>query len=82
MFKITVRAKTHANQEKIEFDKENNLFQIWLRTLPIEGRANNRIIFLLSKYFKVPKSQVKIVSGLKSRDKIVEIDEDYKTFLH
>ncbi|PIP50724.1 hypothetical protein COX11_02610, partial [Candidatus Berkelbacteria bacterium CG23_combo_of_CG06-09_8_20_14_all_41_73] len=38
-----------------------------------EGAANKALIALLSKHFDVAKSQVKIISGLTSRNKVVEI---------
>ncbi len=38
-----------------------------------DGRANKRLIEIASKYFGVPKSRVFIVSGAKSRDKIIEV---------
>lgn len=39
-----------------------------------DGQADKSLIELLSKYFKIPKSSIDIVSGLKVRNKIVEID--------
>ena len=37
------------------------------------GRANKRLVEILSEYFKVPKSRISIVSGEKSRDKVVVV---------
>ena len=34
-----------------------------------EGKANKRCVELLSKRFKVPKSYIKIIKGLKSKEK-------------
>ena len=42
---------------------------------PIEGKANRELINILSKHFGVSKNKVTIVSGEKSRNKIVEIRE-------
>jgi uncharacterized protein (TIGR00251 family) len=39
------------------------------------GRANERLIEILSEHFNVKKSGICILSGLKSRSKIIEIDE-------
>jgi uncharacterized protein (TIGR00251 family) len=38
-----------------------------------EGRANKRLLEILAAYYKVPKSRVRLVSGAKSRDKVLEI---------
>ena len=44
-----------------------------LTSAPEKGKANLELIRKLAKHFKVSSSQVKIVAGLKSRDKVVEI---------
>lgn len=38
-----------------------------------EGRANKRLVEILSEYFGVKKSGIVIVRGARSRDKILEI---------
>jgi len=38
-----------------------------------EGKANERLIEILADYFHVKKSQVRILKGWKSENKIVEI---------
>ncbi|MCL5733952.1 MAG: DUF167 domain-containing protein [Patescibacteria group bacterium] len=38
-----------------------------------EGRANEALVKLAADYFKVSLSSVRIVSGIKSRNKILEI---------
>jgi uncharacterized protein (TIGR00251 family) len=40
---------------------------------PTKGKANKAVIMLLSRYFN---ADVRIVSGAKSRRKIVEIEEE------
>jgi uncharacterized protein YggU (UPF0235/DUF167 family) len=39
----------------------------------VQGKANNAIRNALAVYFKVGSSQVKIISGYISRNKIIEI---------
>lgn len=41
---------------------------------PEKGKANKELISFLSIYFGVSKSAVKLVSGEKSRNKIIEIE--------
>lgn len=40
---------------------------------PVEGRANDALVQLLAKEWGVPKRDLAIVGGLKSRDKTVRI---------
>ncbi len=41
---------------------------------PNKGKANKELIALISDFFNVPKSQISIVGGMKSREKIVRIE--------
>ncbi|MEM2954095.1 MAG: DUF167 domain-containing protein [Candidatus Bathyarchaeia archaeon] len=54
---------------------EGNSIVVGLKSKPEKGRANIELIKKLAKHFKVHASQVKIVSGLTSRKKIVEVIE-------
>lgn len=66
--------KVVPNSKKLEIIKlsEEN-YKIKLDEKSAGGRANIRLIEVLSEYFKVKKSSIKIMKGRKSRDKIVEI---------
>lgn len=70
--KISVKVKLKAKEEKCEKIGESN-FAIFVKNAPIEGRANEAVVKILAKYFGVSKSQIKIISGLKSRQKIIGI---------
>lgn len=48
--------------------------KIRLAARALDGKANAALIEFLAGHFKVPKSRVRIVSGLKSRQKRVIID--------
>jgi len=52
---------------------EDNRITVGLTSKPERGKANLELIKKLAKHFKVSSSQIRIVSGLKSRRKIVEI---------
>ena len=69
--KYEVEVKFHKNFIKVE----GNKILVGLTSKPEKGKANLELIKKLAKYFKVPSSHIRIVSGLKSRRKIVEITE-------
>lgn len=50
-------------------------FVIRVKEPPKEGKANRAVIKLLAEYFKVSSDSVRISSGFKSRNKIVEVSE-------
>ncbi|MBM2852314.1 MAG: hypothetical protein HW420_861 [Candidatus Nitrosotenuis sp.] len=65
-------------QVRVEFNKDfvdvnNNEITVGVRSKPIDGEANKEIIKKLSKHFGVSSANVRIRSGHKSKNKIVEI---------
>jgi uncharacterized protein len=49
---------------------------IYLRSKPEKGKANKELIERLASYFVVSKGKVQIISGLTSRNKVVEIRDE------
>lgn len=71
MTQYLVKLKPGSSQEKIIKNGDNELI-IYLRAKPHDGEANEALIKLLSKYFDIPKTSIKIVHGAKSRNKTIE----------
>jgi uncharacterized protein (TIGR00251 family) len=72
--KIQVKVKPNAKTE--ELSQEGDSFIIKVKEPPREGKANRAVIKLLAQYFGVPQSQVRIVSGSRSRNKVIEVAEE------
>lgn len=68
-----VRVSPRASRNRVE--QFQDVLKVYLTKPAAEGLANAQLIDLLSRHFEVKKYQVIIKSGLKSRDKLVEIDE-------
>lgn len=69
--KLSIKVKPKSRQDKVE--KTNDGYVVHVKEPPVKNKGNRALIKLLSKYFNVPKSQITILSGGKSRQKIVEI---------
>lgn len=69
--KITVKVK--PNSKKQEIKVEDEIYTAYLNSPPIEGKANEELIEALADYFNVSRSKIKIISGHKSKIKIVDI---------
>ena len=41
---------------------------------PVEGAANQALVEFVAKRLRIPKSRVRVVSGVTSRRKVLEID--------
>ncbi len=70
-----VKVKPNSKQQKI-IDEVDGSLTIYLKSPPVDGKANEELIKVLSKKFKVPKSYIRIKSGASSRQKLIEIDTD------
>jgi len=59
------------HKDFLEINKDE--ISIGIISEPKKGKANKELIEKISKHFDVPKSNVRIVSGEKSRKKLVEV---------
>jgi len=71
--KIIVKAKPGSKEDKIE-KNDNSNYTVYVRALPIDGKANAAIIKLLADYFDVSFSLIEIISGHMARTKVIEIN--------
>ena len=71
--KIQVKVKPSSKTEDIS--REGYSFIVKVKEPPREGKANQAVIKLLAEHFGVPQSQVRILSGFRSRNKIIEVAE-------
>lgn len=55
--------------------------RVRVTTAPEKGKANKAMLKLLAKQWKQPASTLQVVSGLTSRDKLVEITGDPKELM-
>ncbi|MBI3290761.1 DUF167 domain-containing protein [Candidatus Falkowbacteria bacterium] len=69
---ILVRVITRSSITEITEEKGSYL-KIKLKAAPVKGKANSELIKLLAKKYKVAKSQVEIIKGLTSNEKLVRI---------
>lgn len=70
--KIRVKVKPNSRENSIkELDKD--YFEVRVSVPPEKGKANLKVIELISKHFKVPKSGIEIISGAASKEKIIQI---------
>lgn len=72
--KIKVKVITKSSENKVEYDKENDLYKVKVTVVPEKGKANEKVIKLLADFFDTNKSNVIIISGKSSIVKIFEIN--------
>ena len=70
--RIVVHVVPNAKETRILMDINGSLV-IRVHAPPIKGKANREIVKWLSKKLKKPSSQVRIIAGLTSNHKTLEI---------
>jgi uncharacterized protein (TIGR00251 family) len=56
--------------------KHAGRLKIRLKSLPIDGKANQELVQFMIKFLKVRKQDIQIIRGEKSRLKLLSIEED------
>jgi len=72
--RIKVKVKPNANKNQLK-EISSVFFEARVTVPPEKGRANRKVIELLSKHFKAPKSKISLISGTTFKEKIFEIPE-------
>lgn len=70
--RLRVRVIPRARKHQIAGARDRALL-VRLAAPPVEGAANEALIAFLSDLFDLPKRNIRLVSGERSRDKVVEI---------
>lgn len=73
--RLQVKVKPNSKKPNIE-EAADGSFTVHLKSPPVDGKANKELIEVLAEKFDVPKSQIRIKSGLSSKTKLIEIDTD------
>ncbi|WP_448584708.1 DUF167 domain-containing protein [Thermocrinis sp.] len=69
---IKVKAKPKAKEEYVKRLGED-LYEVAVKEAPEKGRANTRIVELLSEYFGIRKDKIRLVGGETSKFKLIQI---------
>ncbi|MCK5212020.1 YggU family protein [Candidatus Parcubacteria bacterium] len=72
---VYLRIKVRPNSSKTEIREimEDETVKVDVAAIPEKGKANKELIKYLAREFKVNKENVKILSGISNRIKLVKI---------
>jgi hypothetical protein len=54
---------------------EGGSYRVYLRAVPEKGRANSELLTVLARYLGVSRSDIVIMRGSGSRDKVLKVKE-------
>lgn len=64
--------KPNSKHESVEKISET-VYRVAVNSPPVDGKANEAVIKILAKHFKLPKSAITLVRGAKGKKKFVEV---------
>jgi len=72
--RIRVRVKPGAREERVSREPDGSLL-VSVGARAQEGKANEAVVKAVAGFLHVPKSSVRIRSGLSSRTKLLEVPD-------
>jgi uncharacterized protein (TIGR00251 family) len=73
MARLTVKVHPRAKRSALA-GRVGDAWKLSLAAPPVDGKANDECVRFLAEFAGVPRSRVRIVMGLTSRVKVVEIE--------
>jgi uncharacterized protein (TIGR00251 family) len=73
MARLTVKVHPRAKRSALA-GRIGDAWKLSLAAPPVDGKANDECVRFLAEFAGVPRSRVRIVMGLTSRLKVVEIE--------
>jgi len=74
---IRVQVTPSAKRERFEIVSEDTC-AVSVKEPALRNLANKRVVFLVAHHFSVPQKSVRIVSGHRSKRKILSVDKEEK----
>lgn len=68
-----MRYPVHIKLNKDFVKQEEDKITVGVKARPEDGKANEELLKKIARHFKVPVSSIRIVSGRRSRNKIIEV---------
>ena len=69
----TIQVRIIPKAKKVAVKKYGGGLKVYVTAAPIEGKANKALLEALIGYFKVKKSQLSIIKGKKTKNKLIRI---------
>jgi len=71
--RINVRVIPNAKANKVSEEKDK--LRVYVNAPATEGKANKVMIKVLADFFNVKRSNIRIIKGEKSKEKVIEVNK-------
>lgn len=76
MSSISLSVKVQPNSKREGISVQNGLIVVKVAAPPVDGKANQRLVELLSKALKIPKTKIIVTKGQASKNKVLTFFTD------
>lgn len=73
---LAIRVTPGAASSRV-VEAEDGTLRVYVTCKPKDGEANAAVVRLIAKWLDVAPTRVRIVRGLRSRDKVIEVTEGH-----
>jgi hypothetical protein len=70
----SIKVLPRSSRNEVVGEMEDGTLKIKLTAPPVDGKANEALIELLADHFDIAKNKIKILKGLTSKNKIIQIN--------
>jgi uncharacterized protein (TIGR00251 family) len=70
---LTIRVVPNAKRTELQGIMPDGTLKMKIAAPPVEGKANKALVDFLSEILQIPKTNVEIVAGTLSKDKLISI---------
>ena len=71
---MRISLKVMPSAKKNQWVDEDGLIKVYLNAPAVDGKANAALIKFLARHFDIKSSQIEIIKGLKTRQKVINIE--------
>ena len=72
---MLVSVQVIPRSKKTKVIDQGSVLKVRVLSPPVDNKANSELIEVLARYYNVRKSSIRIRKGMKSRNKLVEIED-------
>ena len=70
---MRLQVKVFPKSSREELVEKDGVIKAYVKAAPDKGKANKAVVALVAKKYRVKKTDVSIVTGQTSRNKVVEV---------
>ena len=70
---LQIKVKPNARASTL-VEQDDGTWLAHVKAVPVDGKANDELLLLISRHFSVRKAQVTIRSGASARMKLIQLD--------